>query len=91
MGYGSPARHAAHAYVHNIMHAYVHNIFSTPPDGNYYRRHPLRQDQVAFDVTAAYIINSIYFDTDVTAVQFHPAYDALPWERVWVTVRRGNK
>ena len=70
--------------------AYVHNVFSNPPDGNYDGRRPIRQDEIPFDVTATYIANGIYFDTDVTAMQFQAGYDNRPWERVWATVRRGN-
>ena len=73
----------------NTTHGFVHRIYDGPPDGSH--RHHLRSTQVWFDATAAHRITGIYFDQEWTAVQFCPASDRRPWEKVWTNVRRGNQ
>ena len=67
---------------------FVHRIYHGPPDGSP-RRH-LQIDEVWFDATAKHRITGIYFDKEWTAVQFCPAPDRRPLEKVWTNVRHRN-
>ena len=68
---------------------FVHRFYEGAPDGTSARL-PIPQTELRIDVTAVHRITATHVDAKWTAVQFCPAPDQCPWQKVWANVRCWN-